>query len=199
MEKKINKNLFFPLTPQPFSALLNTVRNLFKITIVCSVLLFLLSFFFSPSAFAATTPFRSAKIITSNLYTNLENCSETDGKTCDKIKSSLGGAIYFRDFGNYGDFGMAEGANITQLRIRVTGKTMNVSPYVGLQIYHGETRSEACQSPSYLWQLYQLNGNAITTQTFVTDVVSRWKPGSVASYCLESYYLENKLSMFVIQ
>lgn len=164
--------------------------------IILIFLIFCFNFFIS-SAFALTTPFRSANIITTDslgtFYTNLNNCSIADGLTCDRSMASLYGNLYFRDFGNYYDFEMPVGSTITKVRIRVTGKS-TASLYVGLS--SGQTYSANCQSPSDLWTLWQLNGSAINTQTFVVDVIQNGGPQAVSSYCLSSYNFENKNFIF---
>ena len=84
------------------------------------------------TAFALTTsPYRSASIVTTDgspSYTNLGNCSATDGTTCDRPPSSSFANLYFRSFG---DFGIATGSALTAIRTRVTGKA-NTSPYLGV-------------------------------------------------------------------
>ena len=83
--------------------------------------LFLAYFLFLPPVFAATTSFRSASIVTTDgatAYTNLNNCSLTDGNTCDRTSGSSYGNLYFRDFGNYSDFEIPSDAAITKIRVR---------------------------------------------------------------------------------
>ncbi len=133
--------------------------------------------------FATTSPFRSASIVTTDgspLYTNLSNCSATDGNTCDRATDSSYGNLYLRGFGNYGDFGIPQGSTITSVRIRVTGKSSN-GVYVGLSA--GSTFTENCQWPSDLWALF--SSQTITTQTFVSPVIDIFQPGAVRSYCLQ--------------
>src|SRR3989344_1510006 len=121
------------------------------------VLFFFLVFcltFLAPSAFALTTSFRSANIVTTNgvpAYASLSNCSSTDDLTCDRALGNSYANLYFRDFGTYEDFGMLPGSIITKIRIRVTGKASS-SLYVGLS--SGTIFQDNCQWPSYLWTLW---------------------------------------------
>jgi len=154
-----------------------------------SVVVFLFAFFLFPSpVFAATTPFKSSSIITTNgspAYTNLLNCSATDGNTCDRTVASSYGSLYFRGFGSYSDFGISQGSTITNVMIRVTGKSSN-GVYVGLS--GGSTFTENCQWPSDLWSLF--SSQTINTQTFVTPVKDVFQPGTVRSSCLQPYNFE---------
>jgi len=155
---------------------------------------FTLSFaFFAPSSFAATTPFRSANIVTtegSPPYTNLSNCSSTDGLTCDRAMSGSYAHLYFRDFGTYTDFGMSEGSTITKLRIRITGKTSN-SVYVGLSLEIPFTG--LCQFPSDLWTTYQLPSQVITVQNFTTNVGYPF----LSAYCLQADNLASRAAWHI--
>jgi len=155
--------------------------------------------FFVPSAFALTTPFRSANIVTTNgvpAYTSLSNCSVTDGLTCDRALANSYANLYFRDFGTYEDFGMLPGSVITKIRIRVTGKASS-SLYVGLS--SGTIFQANCQWPSYLWTLWQLNGSIINSQTFITSLEQQsYVNGTVLAYCLRPYNFENKNFIFII-
>jgi len=151
--------------------------------------------FFAPTTLAAITPFRSANIITTDgfvPYTNLNNCSTTDGNTCDRSSASNYGNLYFRDFGNYDDFGMPQGSTITKVRIRVTGKSSvsPFAPFVGLS--SGTIFQSNCQLPSDLWTSWQLNSNIITTQNFVTNVTPQGGPQAVSASCLQFSNFENK-------
>lgn len=158
--------------------------------------------FFAHSTFAATTQFRSAQIITTDgpiPYVNLTNCSATDGLTCDRAKGFFYANLYFNDFGTYEDFGIPQGATITKVRIRVTGKSVGAAPYVGLS--NGTTFTAGCQFPPDLWRLTQLvNSNVLVAQTFVTNVtdLSFW-PQTVLAYCLRPYAFENKSFIFRIR
>lgn len=169
--------------------------------IFSSLRLFLVSGFlglflsFPSPAIALTTPFRSAAIITTdvgnpyNVYTNLANCSATDGLTCDRASGLYYANIYFRDFGTYEDFGMPQDATISKVRMRVTGKA-NVSMYVALS--RGTTFFDNCQFPSDLWTLSLLNSQTIKMQTFVTPVTSPFVPQSVNGSCLRPTNFQNK-------
>ncbi len=141
--------------------------------------------------FATTTPFQSARIVTTDgspSYTNLENCSATDGSTCDRAVGSGYANLYFRDFGTYEEFGMPQGSKISRVRIRVTGKT-GASAYIGLS--SGTTYTNNCQWPPDLWSVSQLIGQSIATQTFVKDVIENSQLDSLA-YCLQPSAFENK-------
>ncbi|CAN5135811.1 hypothetical protein BH11PAT1_BH11PAT1_7130 [soil metagenome] len=151
--------------------------------IFCSFFLFCL-FSSSSLAFAATTPFRSARIVTSDgnvSYINWSNCSLTDGQTCDRSPGLYDGNLNFRDFGTYAEYGIPHGAKITHVRIRVTGKA-TATMYVALS--PGTTFTSNCQSPSFLWELWQLVGSTIATQTFVSPVIDN-SSQSVGAYCLK--------------
>lgn len=172
--------------------------RLFVRNFLLFLFLILSFFFFTSFSFAATTSFRSANIITtdgSTPYANLTNCSATDNNTCDRTLSSSYGNLYFRDFGNYTDFGIPLGSTITKVRIKVTGKT-TASLYVGLS--SGQIFSSNCQSPSDLWILWQLNSSAINTQNFVTNVIQNGSAQAVRSNCLSFYNFESKSFVFKI-
>ncbi|MDP2586038.1 MAG: alpha/beta fold hydrolase, partial [Candidatus Levybacteria bacterium] len=174
-----------------------------NVAVVRSLLLFLFFILFSSFStslsFAATTSFRSANIVTTDgptLYTNLANCSATDNNTCDRALSSSYGNLYFRDFGNYADFGIPSGSTIAKVKIRVTGKS-TASMYVGLS--SGSIFQANCQWPSDLWVLWQLNGQTINSQTFVANVAQQsYVYGTVLAYCLQSYNFESKSFIFKI-
>jgi len=159
--------------------------------------------FFASSVFAATTPFRSANIVTANgipSYTNLNNCSATDGNTCDRATASGYANLYFRDFGNYADFGMPQGSIITKIRMRVTGKS-HASPFApGVGLSSGTIFQANCQSPVDLWGLSQLNNiQTVNSQTFTASVVEEsYINGTVLAYCLQPYNIENKSYIFRI-
>jgi pimeloyl-ACP methyl ester carboxylesterase len=159
--------------------------------------------FFASPVFAATTPFRSANIVTANgipSYTNLNNCSATDGNTCDRATASGYANLYFRDFGNYADFGMPQGSIITKIRIRVTGKS-HASPFApGVGLSSGTIFQVNCQSPVDLWGLSQLNNiQTVNSQTFTASVVEEsYINGTVLAYCLQPYNIENKSYIFRI-
>lgn len=142
-------------------------------------LFFGLFFFSSKASFATTTPFRSASIVTSDgiinpaQYVNLNNCSATDGLTCDRPSAPSYGNLDFRDFG---DFGIPEGSTITHVRIRVTGKAN--TPVLGLftglsrvgsppSIFH-----EDCQNPSDFWRMYVLNSSTTTVYNVTTPLTN---------------------------
>ncbi|MDP2638508.1 MAG: hypothetical protein Q8P26_05615 [Candidatus Levybacteria bacterium] len=127
-------------------------------------------FLFVQRASAATTPFRSANAVTTDgtiAYTNLENCSATDGQTCDRELAASFANIYFRDFGTYEDFGMSEGSIITKVRIKLTGKASRPI-YVGLSLQIPAVSN--CQYPSDIWTTYNWSGPEIGVKNFVTNV-----------------------------
>ncbi len=155
--------------------------------------------FFADSSFALTTPFRSASIVTTDgvpSYTNLNNCSVTDGQTCDRVLAASEANLYFRDFGTYGDFGMSQGSKITKVRIRLTGKASRPI-YVGLSLQIPATSN--CQFPSDLWTTYYWSSSEIGTKIFVTDVIYQ---GTVAQAvdgsCFHPFNFENKKTTFRI-
>jgi len=166
------------------------MRLLVKGFVVC-VFIILYSTIFVNSVFALTTPFRSANIVTTDgttSYTNLNNCSSTDGQTCDRVPATGYADLYFSDFGTYSDFGMPQGALITKIRIRITGK-LSWAAYIGLSTQMPPTTF--CQSPSDLWTAYMGN-NVIGVQNFVTNVGYP----DVSQACLQSYNFENKKIIF---
>lgn len=154
--------------------------------------------FFASNSFAQTTQFRSANIVTTDgspSYIDLNNCSVTDSNTCNREIGSSYGNLYFRDFGNYSDFGIPEGSKITKVRIKVTGKT-TAGTYIGLS--SGTTFQSNCQSPSDLWVLNQLIGSVINTQNFVTNVTEKGSAQTVTADCLQVLNFENKKFIFRI-
>lgn len=166
------------------------------------IILFLFIFsaiYFTPVVYGATTSFRSANIITadgSSSYTNLTNCSSTDGNTCDRAASVGYGNLYFRDFGTYSDFGIPSGSTITRISVRVTGKA-TASTYAGLS--DGQTFSSNCQWQSDLWNLFELNGNTINTQTVAANLTEKsYVPGTVLAYCLQPDKFASKNFIFRI-
>lgn len=131
--------------------------------------------------------FRSASIITTDgfvPFTNLENCSVTDGKTCDRASAPSYANLYFRDFGTYGDFGMPQGSEITKLTIKVAGRISNPI-YVGLST--DILFQFNCQFPSDLWTLYNLGDQTINTIIFNTDAGYPF----LSAGCLLPYHFEN--------
>ncbi len=119
----------------------------------------LLVFCFSKPIFAETTPYRSATTITTDggpAYTNLSNCSVTDGLTCDRASGILFANLYFRDFG---DFGIPNDVRITGVRIRVTGKS-DIGLFIGVST--GSTYGLNCQTPGDKWTMTSLVGNQIS-------------------------------------
>ncbi|MBI4089568.1 MAG: hypothetical protein HY424_02565 [Candidatus Levybacteria bacterium] len=150
-------------------------------------LIFCFSFFVN-STFAATTPFRSANIVTTDgavPFTNLNNCFVTDGLTCDRALADHYANLYFQGFGDYVDFGIPQGSIINKVRIRVIGKS-KIEPFalaVGLSLQKPATSN--CQWPSNLWTLWYLNGNAIATQNFITEVTLLGYPQAVKASCLQ--------------
>lgn len=173
--------------------------KLFRQGFIFVVLSFILySVFGASDAFAATSPFRSATIVTTNgatSYTSLNNCFLTDGNTCDRALGESYGNLDFRGFGNFGDFGIPKEAKITKVRIRVVGKATNAI-YVALS--SGQKYTDNCQWPSDLWTLWELAGSTIKTKEFVTDVAVQWRPNSVNAYCLRWYNFENNDFVFRI-
>lgn len=170
--------------------------KLFLRSLIVFLFLIFSSAFFPQTVFAETTLFRSANIVTTDIsgtfYSNLENCSVTDGQTCDRATATSFGNLYFKDFGNYEDFGIPEGSTITKVRIKVTGKAS--IPVFALFVGLGTN----CQTPSDLWTLWQLNGNTINTQTFVTNVTQTGVPSAVKASCLSPISFENKSFIFRI-
>lgn len=154
-------------------------------------LLVLFSLLFSQKSFAETTSYRSAAIITTDgatSYTNLANCSTTDGLTCNRVLGNSYGNLYFRDFGTYADFGISPGSKITKVKMRVTGKAS--SPlYVGVSA--GITFTENCQWPTDLWPLFFSN-QTIGVQNFATPVIDVFQPGAVRSYCFAQDLFDSK-------
>lgn len=124
---------------------------------------------------AETTSYRSASNISTDGnpgYTNLSNCSATDGLTCDRASGLSFANLYFK---NFGDFGIPNEATITHVRVRVTGKA-NV-PSLG--IYTGVSRIgspmlyyENCQFPSDTWTMYALNSSTIKEYNVTTPVTN---------------------------
>lgn len=120
--------------------------------------------FFLPHdlVFAEITEYRSAQtVLTAGNppYSNLENCSETDGLTCDRVPPSTSyGRLYFQDFG---DFGIPEGSTITYFRMRVTGKA-TVGVYAGA-FDRKDISGNSClgSAPSYIWQMWDLYGTVM--------------------------------------
>ncbi len=161
----------------------------------------LFSFLFTSIALAVTTPFRSANIIETKIlsgtsaYVNLDNCSETDGLTCDKPLGTGTVDLYFRDFGTYEDFGMPSNAGITKIRIRATGKT-NLITYAGLTVsnpFVWPFTTSNCQYPSDLWTLWDLLSNTIKSKLFITNVINTGTvTQAISGNCLSSSFFENK-------
>lgn len=138
----------------------------------------------APQTFAATTPFRSASTVATSstsgspAYTNLTNCSATDGLTCDRAFAGSSANVTFRDFG---DFGIPAGSVINNVRIRVTGKS-TFGVFIGVSA--GTTYTQNCQIPSDRWATF--SGSTLFTQNFVTPISN----GSLAS-CLSLSNLQN--------
>jgi len=168
--------------------------------IVFIFVLFCFNFFIN-SVFALTTPFRSASVVETNsltntsVYTNLNNCSATDGLTCDRALDTGTADLYFRDFGTYGDFGIPQGSTPTKIRIRVTGKTSTIT-YVGATVnnpFVWPFTTSNCQSPSDLWTLWDLLSGTIKSKLFITNVINTGTvTQTVSGYCLSSPFFENK-------
>lgn len=147
-------------------------------------ILFIVSAFFISSkniALANTTAYRSANTVTTDgnpQYTNLSNCSGTDGNTCDRIQALSYANLFFR---NFGDFNIPDGSTITNVRIRVTAKA-NIGLYAGISqadVIPGTIFLSNCQSPSDLWRMTALVSTNITTYAAITSVSN----GTLAS-CL---------------
>nr|MBI5456019.1 peptidoglycan DD-metalloendopeptidase family protein [Candidatus Levybacteria bacterium] len=133
------------------------------------------------TSYAETTVFRSANTVTTdviigntyNVYTDMSNCSATDGLTCNRALGSGYGNLYFR---NFGDFGIPDGSTITNIKIRVIGKA-NIGLYVGVS--PGTSYTSNCQVLSDLWTMWILNGINISTYTVTTPISN-----GVLSSCL---------------
>lgn len=125
-----------------------------------AILLILLQFSVG-KALALTTSYHSAsKVTTSGVpfaYTNLSNCSSTDGSTCDRAFGNLFGNLFFN---NFGDYQIPAASTITGVRIRVTGMA-NAGLHVGVS--EGATYNLNCQAPSDVWTMWSLSGPVITT------------------------------------
>lgn len=149
---------------------------------------------FSKTSFADTTPYKSASIITTDeiggntfsVYTDLSNCSATDGLTCNRGLGVGFGNLYFRDFG---DFGIPAGSIITAVRIRVTGKS-DTALFAGVSA--GTIYSANCQTPSDKWRMVSLFGSSI--QTF--EVTS--SSGVDFTFCLNSTNIRSNNFIFRI-
>ena len=171
--------------------------RLFARSLICFFFIVLCLIFFASSAFAFTTPFRNANIVTTDPlqinptpYTDLANCSATDGLTCNRAMATFYGNLYFRDFGTYTDFGMPRGSVINKIRIRITGKT-SASSGVGLS--SGITYSAPCQFPVDMWIASKLTGQTIKVHEFVAELAPvKQVPGTVHASCLQYYDFENK-------
>lgn len=123
-------------------------------------------------ASANTTAYRSANTVTTDgnpQYTNISNCSGTDGNTCDRLQSLSYANLFFR---NFGDFNIPDNSTITNVRIRVTGKA-SIGIYAGVSpadVIPGITFTSNCQSPSDLWRMVSLVSAGISTYTATTPV-----------------------------
>lgn len=163
-------------------------------------IIFFLFALFVPISFAATTSFRSAGIVTtdgSTPYADLNNCSVTDGLTCNRASSIGTSNLNFKDFGTYSDFGIPAGSTISKIRIKVTGKTnINPPPYVGATISvidQWPFTWNNCQYPSDLWTLWYLRNNNITTVNFTSNVIYQGiVTQAINGYCLSSLNMNNK-------
>ncbi len=139
-------------------------------------------FCFLRPASAETTPYRSATTITTDgspAYTNLSNCSTTDGLTCDRATGLSFANLYFR---NFGDFGLPNDVRITGVRIRVTGKS-DIGLFVGVSA--GTTYGLNCQTPGDKWTMTNLVGVNIAeyniTSTSGVDFNSCLNPSNIRS------------------
>lgn len=148
-------------------------------------------FIFAQHALANTSPYRSAATITTDgspAYTNLSNCSLTDGVTCDRAQTPSSFAnLYFKDFP---DFGIPDGSTITNVKIRVTGKA-NIGPYVAVS--PGRAYTSNCQFPSDFWTAYILNSATISTYNVTTPLTV----GSLAT-CLSLANIKSNNFIFKI-
>jgi pimeloyl-ACP methyl ester carboxylesterase len=158
------------------------------------LLLFLFLFLFPKSTLGLTTPYRPANIVETDgitPYTNLNNCTTTDGLTCDRIFAPRYANLYFRDFGTYADFGIPDGSTVTKATIRVTGKT---SRAIHAAFFIKEpNRWSNCQSVSFsFWNLYNLVGDTINTHDIAANVVRRTARNVFYDYCLQPYFFESK-------
>lgn len=149
------------------------------------------------SVFAEITEYRSAQTVltTGNpSYTNLENCSETDGLTCDRIPpSSSFGRLYFQDFG---DFGIPDGSIITHFRMRVTGRA-TVGVYAGALDRKGISGNSCLGSaPSYIWQMWDLFGSAMNEWNRREEI----RTGTLDSfdYCFTEERIKNNNFTFMV-
>ena len=148
------------------------------------------------SVWAETTSYRSAGTITTDgntPYTNLVNCSATDGNTCDHASAPLFANLYFRDFG---DFGIPDGSTITHLKIRVTGKASlpTQALFAGVSIVGSPILfASNCQAPSDLWTMSVLNSTSIATYNVTTPLTN----GSLAT-CLSLAKIESSNFIFRI-
>ncbi len=98
-------------------------------TSATGLIIILFSFLLKQPIFASTTPFRNANTITTDgniPYTNLSNCSITDGNTCDRASGSSFANLYFRDFGSLEDFGIPQGSISQKLEYESQGRQMKV-------------------------------------------------------------------------
>ncbi|OGH48158.1 MAG: hypothetical protein A3A51_03975 [Candidatus Levybacteria bacterium RIFCSPLOWO2_01_FULL_39_10] len=162
-------------------------RSAFRIFL--AILLFGLSFlYFAANAHADTTPYRSAELVTTDNvfgstnvnFTDLGNCSETDGLSCNRSFARGYGNLYFR---NFGDFGIPDGSTITHVRIRVTGKAD--VPVLGLGTAVSRIGppnnlfKESCTSPADRWTMYALNSSTIKVYNATTPLTN-----GILSACL---------------
>jgi murein DD-endopeptidase MepM/ murein hydrolase activator NlpD len=132
---------------------------------------------------AETSEYRSAQTITTDgnpAYTNLSNCNITDGNTCDRAQNTSYANLYFRDFG---DFGIPENSIITNVRIRVTGKSYG-QLYAGIS--PGTRYASNCQDLSDIWTIRSFNNVYISAY----NVTAPMKNGTL-SYCLSLENIKN--------
>lgn len=170
-----------------------------RFLLILGVSLFFGTLFLLPrgSVFAEITEYRSAQTVltTGNpSYTNLENCSETDGLTCDRIPpSSSFGRLYFQDFG---DFGIPDGSTVTHFRMRVTGKA-TVGVYAGALDRKGISGNSCLGSaPSYIWQMWDLFGSVISEWNRREEI----RIGTLDSfdYCFTEERIKNNNFTFMV-
>jgi len=102
-----------------------------RVAQIIGVFLTVGTFFLLPQGFvfAERTPFRSASVVESEgnpPFTKLENCSETDGLTCERVLDTEDAFLIFFEFD---DFNIPDESRITNLHIRMTGKS-TVDPFM---------------------------------------------------------------------
>lgn len=140
------------------------------------VSLMLLGFYFCvpTNVFADTSPYRSAGWVGTdtgrdNPYTNLTNCSVSDGQYCSHPSAPGSMNLYFSSFGNLSDFGIPQGSTITRVHFRVKGKN-TVTQWIQMAQGRNKPLATQCQSPFDLWQVFL--GSTDTTKELHTTFTS---------------------------